>query len=179
MSRTLIIACMVLAVFLAGCKKEQAQSSPPLVPSGDSYGRIEFVDEIKTLESVIAKNAEDVSSRIRLGNLYMDAQRFREAITQYDIVLKSDPNNQNVRVDMGSCYRYIGRADMAVSTYKKAIEMQPNHPNAHLNLGVVFYDDLKAYDLAVVEFEKYIQLEPASPRRAELEQVIAQIRSQI
>lgn len=179
MKRTILVVMLIMATMLVvGCKKEQ-KSSKPLIPSGDNYGRIEFVDEIKTLQAILLKSPDDIGSRTRLGNLLMDADRFVEAVEQYGQVLKVQPNNQNVRVDMGTCYRRMGRSDMAVTVYKKAMEMQPTHANAHLNLGVTYYDDLQKYDLAVIEFEAFIKLEPNSPRRGELESVIAQIRQNI
>ncbi len=177
MKRTILVAMLIMATMLVGCKKDQ--STKPLVSSGDNNGRIEFVDEIKTLQAIIQKSPADIGSRIRLGNLLMDANRFAEAVEQYTKILESQPNNQNVRVDMGTCYRRMGRSDIAIATFKEAIKMMPTHANAHLNLGVTYYDDMQIYDLAVIEFEGYIKLEPNSPRRSELESVIAQIRPKI
>jgi len=176
MRRTLVVAAMVLAVFTAGCQREE--SSPPLVPKNlpPGGGSIVFNDEINTLEKVLEKNPKDLSALIRLGNLYMDSKRFKEAAELYGRSLEIDPKNTDVRVDMGTCYRSMGSPDIALQNYAKAIEINPNHANAHLNSGVVLFDDMKNYPAAIKEFERFLEIEPDSPRAAQIRSLIADLK---
>lgn len=178
MNRMLVVSAMVLLILVTGCKKEE--SSPPLITQGlPGGGAIAFTDEIKTLEAVLEKTPQDLGALVKLGNLYMDSQRYAEAATMYKRSLELDSANMNVMVDMGTCYRYMGRSDLAIETYRKVIAKQPNHPNAHLNLGVTLFDDMKDYESAIPEFETYLDLEPASPRAAEIRSLISELKKQV
>src|SRR5512139_2843342 len=53
-------------------------------------------DEVKALEALAARQPNDVSSRVELGNLHMDAQRWGEAIRWYREALALDPNRPDV-----------------------------------------------------------------------------------
>ena len=178
MKRILVITAIALAVLAVGCKKEQ--SSPPLVPQNltPGGGSIVFNDEIKTLELALEKNPKDLSALIRVGNLYMDTQRYGKAVDMYTRALEIDPMNNNVRVDLGTCYRYLGSSDKAVEAYRKAIEYDPNHANARLNLGVVLFDDMKKYPEAIKELEKFLELEPNSPRADDIRNILEQLKQQ-
>jgi Tfp pilus assembly protein PilF len=174
----ILMAVIAITVFAGGCKKEQ--SSPPLVPQNmpPGGGSIVFNDEIKTLESALKKNPKDLSALIRLGNTYMDTKRYDKAIEMYQRALEIDPKNANVRVDMGTCYRGIGSSDIAVEQYRKVIAEQPNHPNAHLNLGIVLFDDMKQYPEAIKELEKFLEIEPNSPRAGNIRNLVEQLKQQ-
>ena len=178
MKKITIIALIIFAVALVGCKAKE--SSPPLTPKNlpSAGGRISFTDEIKSLEKVLEKAPKDLATLIKLGNLLMDAGRNEEAVSAYGRALEIDSNNQNVRVDMGVCYRRMGRPDIGVETIRKAIAMQPNHAMAHQNLGVILYDDFQQYPEAIKEFEIYLKLSPNAPNAQGIRELIQNLKSQ-
>lgn len=131
--------------------------------------------EIEMAEAVLKRDPQNVNAHIKLGNIYMDAQRYQDAIKHYQSALALKPDNNDVRVDMGTCFRYIGRPDLAIEHYKIARDKDPRHVNARMNLGIVLLYDLNRPDEAVVEFEKFLSLAPgssnAAPIRAEVERI--------
>lgn len=133
--------------------------------------------EVADLKSLIEEDPQNTEAWIKLGNVLMDSEKYSEAIEAYGRALDLDPSNVNVRVDRGSCYRNIGRSDLAVEHYRKGIEIDPKHAYAHLNLAVVLTYDLEDYAGGIKEFERFLDLKPDDPKRAEIEEIISELRA--
>jgi tetratricopeptide (TPR) repeat protein len=176
MSRLAITLLFMLAM-LAACDQ---QASQPIGPpqGGAGTGAIVGVDrQAAELEALLKKDPDNVRIHTQLGNLYMDASRFPDAIGHYKRVLDAEPANTNVRVDMGTCFRRSGRSDLAVETYRKALELDPNHANANLNLGVVLYADFNDMKGALPAFEKFLEVAPGSQNAPGIRETVEQIKA--
>ncbi len=133
--------------------------------------------EVADLKSLIEEEPKNTEAWIKLGNVMMDSGKYSEAIEAYGRALELDPSNVNVRVDRGSCYRNIGRSDLAVEHYRKGIEIDPKHAYAHYNLAVVLTYDFEDYAGGLKEFERFLELKPDDPQRAEIEKIIAELKA--
>jgi cytochrome c-type biogenesis protein CcmH/NrfG len=175
MRKALIISIMViLAALLAGCERE---ADRPLPQTGYAPPTLDVEKEVQFLKGVLQKDPQSLQAWVKLGNVTMDAQRYSEAIEAYGKALEIDPNNVNVRVDRGICFRRIGRSDKAVEHFKKGIEINPTHFMAHKNLGVVLAYDFRDYTGGADAFEKYLQLAPTTPDRAQIEGIVKELRT--
>jgi hypothetical protein len=58
-----------------------------------------------------------------------------EAIEQYHLALKIDPNYAEAYNNLGNTLKECNRPNEAIEQYLKAIEADPNYPQAHCNLG--------------------------------------------
>ncbi len=63
-----------------------------------------------TLRDAATRDPRDGRSRVELGNMYFDADRFQEAARWYEEALKIDPRNVNASTDLGISYYYIESA---------------------------------------------------------------------
>ena len=124
------------------------------------------------------KSPDDVKSWIALGNGLYDTSRWQRAIDAYQKALALDPKNVNVRVDLGICYRNFGNTEKALEELRTAIAIDPNHKNARRNAGIVRAYDLKKPKEAIIEFEKYLDLDPHCPDHHRIKEVINELRSQ-
>jgi tetratricopeptide (TPR) repeat protein len=167
-----IIFIVIAVSFLAGCKKESPQGEIPIT----GKPQVSAEQEITILKDILSKDPDNLDALIKLGNISMDAKRFKEAIDAYEKALKIDPKNVDVRVDMGTCFRNIGMPDRAVQEYRKAISIDPNHLNAHRNLAVVLAYDIGDKKGAADEFEAYLRLNPSDPDAAALRGEIEKLR---
>ena len=79
---------------------------------------------------------------------------------------------------MGICYRNFGNTEKALEELRTAIAIDPNHKNARRNAGIVLAYDLKKPKEAIIEFEKYLELDPDGPDRDRIKEVINELRSQ-
>ena len=119
--------------------------------------------EAQRLQAVAEKNPTDAKTRVELGNVYLDAERFPEAIAWYQQALKINPNDADVSTDLGVCYYYSNDPDRALQQFETSLKANPKHAKTLLNQGIVMAfgkQDLKG---AVVAWDKLIQIAPTSP----------------
>lgn len=168
-----IFLILLLFLIMTGC--EQKEKAP--VPRATRPSPITTENNVRLLKEVLRENPENPDAWIKLGNIFMDTRRYKEAIEAYRKALDITPDNVDVRVDMGTCYRYAGRPDKAVEEYRKAISINPGHLNAHKNLGVVLAYDLGDRAGAVREFETYLKFAPAAPDATQIRQEIQRLKT--
>ena len=93
--------------------------------------------EVARLESVLQRNPEDNSARIRLGNLYLEAGHDGEAIPWFRQALEREPDNAHARIHLAQSLANVGRVEEAVSEYEAELARAPGNPQALLGLGRV------------------------------------------
>jgi tetratricopeptide (TPR) repeat protein len=119
--------------------------------------------EVQRLQAAAEKNPADEKTRVELGNLYFDAERYPEAIAWYQQALKINPNDADVSTDLGVCYYYANDPDRSLRQFEASLKADPKHVKTLLNQGIVMAygkQDLKG---AVAAWEKLIQIAPTSP----------------
>lgn len=87
------------------------------------------------LVSQLKAKPSDPALLAQVGNIYYDAQQFKDAIDYYTRSLQSDPKNTNVRTDMATAYWYLGDPDRAITEFDTVLKQEPNKANALFNRG--------------------------------------------
>jgi tetratricopeptide (TPR) repeat protein len=139
------------------------------------------------LKAVADKQAEPVLGLLKLkpsdpallaqaGNIYYDAQQFKEASDYYARALEGDPKNTDVRTDMATAYWYLGDANRALTEFDRILKQQPNKANALLNRGIVRWQGKMDVNGAVADWESLLKTDPNFARRSNVEQLIAQAK---
>ena len=171
-----LIILLSVAVNLYGCKDSNRDTAPQQQPpAGKQLHSLNVEEQINTLREIIAKEPENTTALIRLGNIFMDTKRCKEAITYYTRALRLEPENADVRVDLGTCYRRTGQPEKAIEEYRKAIEINPGHPYAHRNYAVVLAFDLNKPVEAIGEFQTYLRLSPDAPDADQIKKIIIEL----
>lgn len=93
--------------------------------------------EVAALESVLERNPDDNSARIRLGNLYMEAGHDDEAISWFSQALEREPDNAHARTHYAQSLANLGRTEEALSEYEALLASSPGNPSALLGIGRV------------------------------------------
>lgn len=112
------------------------------------------------------RNPADAETRVELGNLYFDAERYTEAIEWYSAALKVAPTDINASTDLGIAYYYTNKPDLALAQFEQSLAIDPRHAKTLLNVGIVRAfgkEDLKG---AAAAWQKVIDLAPGSPEAA-------------
>lgn len=122
----------------AGLQSQQSQQS---MPGGASQPvtsrRVLDPEEVTALENMIQRNPEDNQTRVRLGNLYLEAGREDQAIPLFQEALNRDPANSHARIHLAQALANSGRLDEAVNEYEAVLADEPGNPQALLGLGRV------------------------------------------
>ena len=78
--------------------------------------------------TVAEQNPNDEATRVQLGNLYFDAERYDDAIAWYEAALKINPKDPNVSTDLGVAYYYMNQPDRAIKQFEQSLA---DRPEAH------------------------------------------------
>lgn len=109
---------------------------------GDIYFIIGHTREAKNaFEKTITLNPANSEAILKLGEIYMDVQKYDVAIGYADKVLILDKHNANAYFLKGMCFLQKstrGDSMRAISSIQTAIEQNPNFFNAYIQLGLIY-----------------------------------------
>jgi cytochrome c-type biogenesis protein CcmH/NrfG len=133
-------------------------------------------DEVRAMESLAARQPKDSAVRSELGNLYMDHQRWDEAIRWYREALALVPDDPDVSTDMGACYVHSGRPAEGLVEFDRVLQRNPDHRNARFNRGVALLELGRSAEAADA-WEDLLKRHPDDPQLARLRGRIQEIRA--
>jgi cytochrome c-type biogenesis protein CcmH/NrfG len=104
----------------------------------------------------------DAETRVQLGNLYFDAERYEDARKWYEAALKVDPKNVNASTDLGIAYYYSNQPDLALAQFDKSLAIDPTHSKTLLNVGIVRAFAKQDLDGAEKAWQRVLDVAPNS-----------------
>ncbi len=93
--------------------------------------------QVTAMRNVADRDPKNVESRIQLGNMYFDAERYQDAIRWYQDALALKPNDPDVSTDLAICFYYTSQVDKSLAQFEQSLAMSPSHVKTYLNMGVV------------------------------------------
>jgi len=130
------------------------------------------------LENALIDDPANITACLYLGVAYEQLQKTDEAIAVYRRGLPGAGNfSANIANNLGNVYFQKGDMEMAEQFFSQAIGFNPVYSRAYLGRANT---RIKAGNLrtAVADYEQYLGLEPRSAQRAEIEKLMALIRSE-
>jgi tetratricopeptide (TPR) repeat protein len=118
------------------------------------------------LKAAAEHNPSDAETRVQLGNLYFDGERYDEARQWYEAALKVDPRNVNASTDLGIAFYYSNQPDRALTQFDKSLAIDPNHAKTLLNIGIVRAFGKQDLDGAEKAWQRVIDVAPGSEEAA-------------
>lgn len=115
------------------------------------------------LKAAAERDPKDAETRVQLGNLYFDAERYDEASQWYEQALKADPKNVNASTDLGIAYYYSNQPDRALAQFDRSLQIDPTHSKTLLNIGIVRAFGKQDLDGAEKAWQRVLQLAPNTP----------------
>jgi cytochrome c-type biogenesis protein CcmH/NrfG len=112
------------------------------------------------------RNPADAETRIQLGNLYFDAERYEDARKWYEAALKVDPRNVNASTDLGIAYYYSNQPDRALAQFDTSLAIDPKHSKTLLNVGIVRAFGKQDLDGAEKAWQRVLDVAPGSQEAA-------------
>ncbi len=131
--------------------KEYTRAAASEKPSAQMLERVgqdyvllgDWVDADKWTLRAVQMDPADADAWYSLGRIRYTEQRFRDALSCFQHVLKLSPKSVKAENNLGLSYEATNQTDAAVEAYRKALEWQNEGPRAQiseqplLNLGVV------------------------------------------
>jgi protein O-mannosyl-transferase len=108
--------------------------------------RNQYDSALKYYSLCLAKNAAYKAAYNSRGVLYMNHEKFREAIVDFQNYLRFDPKDASIYNIIGTTYRGWLKQDSSLKYINKAIEIDPD-PHYILNRAMT-YGAMNNYDLA-------------------------------
>jgi tetratricopeptide (TPR) repeat protein len=130
------------------------------------------------LETVIAQDPAQVKAFLYLGIIYQQLDRLDDAIAVYRKILpRAGAETGRTAFNLGNIYFRLDNTDYAEQFYTQAIEADPAFAPAYLNRGNLRVGKGELAE-ALPDYDLYLTLEPRSPKRPQVEQLCAFIRSE-
>jgi Tfp pilus assembly protein PilF len=129
-----------------------------------NLGMVEFYsgDPAKSenlLKQAVRQRLETAPAWLTLGMIYMDQNRFPEALAAFSQAALHDPNNPRVRNFLGVVVGREGWIYGAQQQLRRAVELDPAYADAHYNLAVFYLQEKPpATELAKRHYFKAIEL---------------------
>jgi tetratricopeptide (TPR) repeat protein len=130
------------------------------------------------LENAIAEDPAHVTAFYYLGMVYQQLGRIDEAIAAYRKILpRAGKESARIAYNLGNAYYMKENTAFAEQFYTQALDEDPVFAPAYLNRANtrVKNGSLKT---AIADYELYLSLEPGSPKKPEIERLIAFIREE-
>jgi cytochrome c-type biogenesis protein CcmH/NrfG len=130
------------------------------------------------LKVTAERNPSDVVTRVQLGDLYFDADRYDEAMRWYEAALKIDPKNVNASTDLGIAYYYSNQPDRALAQFDRSLAIDPKHSKTLLNMGIVRAFGKQDFQGAAKAWQRVLEVAaPGSPEAAKAKQGLDGLRA--
>ncbi|CAN4269201.1 Spy Predicted O-linked N-acetylglucosamine transferase, SPINDLY family [Methylophilaceae bacterium] len=118
------------------------------------------VEGIGLLKSSLIKDPKQYWAHNALGVGLLNTMKFQEAIFSFNKALILKPDYKEAYFNLGKTQRALRNFKDAIISYSKSIEVDKSYADAFNNRGVIYLEDLKEYEHALANFQKYISLVP-------------------
>jgi len=124
-------------------------------------GRAELaLMEFKTIsKAVFESKAQEKEFRTLTAQLYERFQQHMEALAEYALLIKLDPQNAEYHYAIGQLFEQLNKTEQAIFHYRQAINLNSKHAAAHAALGLLLFRN-KMMNEAKQEIAIALKLEP-------------------
>jgi tetratricopeptide (TPR) repeat protein len=156
----------------------QAATAAPAAGSTTGQSAPTF-DEARAaqLKTAADRSPNDSDTRVQLGNLYFDAERYDEAARWYEQALKINPKDVNASTDLGIAYYYSNQPDRALAQFDRSLQIDPRHAKTLFNIGIVRARGKEDLQGAINAWSKVIEVAPDSDEAKVARQMLDAIRT--
>ncbi len=111
------------------------------------------------LKKAVTIRLENPSAWLTLGMIYMDREKFDDALAALAQAVLQDPRNPRARNYLGVVIGRKGWIDGAQSELRRSVELDPTYADAHYNLAIFYLEEKPpAVELARRHYYRAIEL---------------------
>ena len=116
-------------------------------------------DEYELFSDTVRKSPDGWIPHLSLGVVFYDKGQIDEALEQFQIALKLNPNFAKTHNNLGNAYSKKGRIDEAIEQYQIALKLNPDYDSSYNNLGIAFFKKGEI-DKAIEQYMIALKLNP-------------------
>jgi tetratricopeptide (TPR) repeat protein len=181
---SLVIGPKVAQSKLAGASAVPAEAQAPVASpassmapaaamtataAGNPMGAV--LAKIAALKQTLEKNPNDFDALSELGNMYMDAGKYPQAIDYYERALRVH-DEPSIRTDLGISYKETGQLDKALAALQQVSQQRPDQWQPLFNQAVVLVE-MKRFDEARAIATKLKAMRPEDAAVQKLNEALA------
>ena len=132
------------------------------------------MQQIQALKARIAQNPKDGDAYSQLGDLYFEANMYKQALQYYQSAVNANGKDLASRNDLAICDHLTGKDKAAFDELNTALKMDPNNQHLWLTLGVISYET-GARSKASDALEKAYNIDPTSDAGTKAKSMLASL----
>ena len=133
--------------------------------SGDAEGAMKEIDQD------MKENGESDVSLVFKAQIYQETGKLVEAENYFKKAQKLNPRSYDAIIGMADLSTKRNNHDLALDLYKRGMKLKSDEPTVHKKIGDV-YRQLGQGALAIEAYKLYLEMEPESPHKSNLEAYI-------
>ncbi|MDR2552567.1 MAG: tetratricopeptide repeat protein [Treponema sp.] len=152
--------------------------NPDFKRGEELFVRNKSAEALPYLEKAFVADQGHLEAALYLAMCYEQTGKLDEAVMVYRKILPSGGDRTAlIACNLGNVYFRQGSVSFAEQFYTQAIRADPSYASAYLNRA---NSRIKAGALreALPDYERYLALEPESPKRSRIEQLVGLIREE-
>src|SRR5436190_20151377 len=175
-----LIAGWIIGAQQAGSRAPIPAPAAAAAPAGNpAASRPAVLDgqQVQALRSIADREPSNPRPRTQLANLYFEAEKYDDAIKEYEAAMKLEPGDTNLSTDLGVSYYYTNQPDKALELFAHSLKLDPKHIKTLLNLGIVRAFGKQDLDGAAQAWQQVIEISPDSPEGQAARRALDSLRS--
>jgi len=188
------VTCLVLGIAAGYLLRAPAVASPntplaavspasapgkPAQPMPSAADMKRMADkQVEPMLAELQKNPNDADLLAKIARAYMAAQQFQSAEQYYEKSAAVKPNADNLN-ELAFVYVKLGDLDKAIASLEKARTIDPKNSKVLFNLGYFEWKGKVDPKAAIAAWEAFLKADPSSPKRTEVEQMMAQAKKHL
>lgn len=109
---------------------------------------------------------------------YTEMKEYNKAINDYSVIIANDKKSPDVFYKRAKLYENLENYSDAITDYSEAIRLSPNMREAYIDRGMAYYID-NQLDLALLDLDKSLALQPENVVKEDVIKVIDEIRREM
>lgn len=187
------VICLILGIAVGYLLHAPAVASPtPSIsdvsasPSPDAAPRMPSAADMKRMADIqvdplladLEKRPNDPDLLAKIAHAYMAAQQFQSAQGYYEKSIAVKPKVDSLN-ELAFVYVKLGDLDRGIATLNRARSIDPKNSQVLYNLGYFEWKGKADPKAAIAAWQAFLKADPNSPRKAQVEQLLAQAKKHL
>ncbi len=152
-------------------------SAPASAPSAQDLKRMAD-KQVEPLVAELQKHPKDADLLTRIGTAYLAAQQYQSAQQYLEQAAAVKPSPETLN-ELSFVQYSLGNVDQAIETLNRALKQDGKNSKLLYNLGMYEWHGKSDPKAAIAAWQSFLKANPSDPKRAQVEQMIAQARQHL